>query len=55
MKSASNGDVLNGSLYVLNIHVLLMATLGAKHIPEPDTDWHEYRVVVSMLLLAIDC
>ena len=46
MKSASNGDVLNGSLQMLHIHVLLVAPLGAGHMAQPGTDQHESRVAV---------
>ncbi len=46
MKSASNGDVLHGSLQVLHIHVLLVAPLGAGHMAQPGADKHEGRVAV---------
>ena len=46
MKSASNGDVLNGSLQVLHIHVLLVAPLGTSHMAQPGTDQHEGRVAI---------
>ena len=45
MKSASNGDVLNGSLQVLHIHILLVAPLG-DHMAQPGTDQHEGGVAV---------
>ena len=46
MKSASNGDVLNGSLQVLHIHVLFVAPLGAGHMAQPGTDQHQSRVAI---------
>ena len=46
MKSASNGDVLNGSLQVLHVHVLLITPLGTGHMAQPGTDQHEGRVTV---------
>ena len=46
MKSASNGDVLNGSLQMLHVHVLLVSPLGASHMAQPGTDQHEGRVAV---------
>ena len=46
MKSASNGDVLNGSLQVLHIHVLLVSPLGASHMAQSSTDQHEGRVAI---------
>ena len=46
MKSAGNGDVLNGSLQVLHIHVFLVAPLCTGHMAQPGTDQHEGRVAV---------
>ena len=46
MKSASNGDVLNGSLQVLHVHVLLVALLGAGHMAQPGTNQHKGSVAV---------
>ena len=46
MKSASNGDVLNGSLQMLHVHVLLVSPLGASHMAQSSTDQHEGRVAV---------
>ena len=46
MKSASNGDVLNGSLQVHHVHVLLVAPLGAGHMAQPGTDQHEGGIAV---------
>ena len=46
MKSASNGGILNGSLRVLHVHVLLVASMGASHMAQPGTNQHEGRVAV---------
>ena len=46
MKSAGNGDVLNGSLQVLHIRVLLVAPLGTGHMSQPGADKHEGRVTI---------
>lgn len=46
MKSAGNGDVLNGSLQVLHVHVLLVAPLGAGRMAQPGTNQHKSRVAV---------
>jgi len=46
MKSAGNGDILNGSLQMLHIHVLLVAPLSADLMAQPGTDQHEGRVTV---------
>lgn len=46
MKSASNGDVLDGSLQVLHVHVLLISPLGASHMAQPGTDQHQSRVAI---------
>ena len=46
MKSASNGDILNGGLQMLHVHVLLVAPLGTGHMAQPGADKHEGRVTV---------
>ena len=46
MKSVSNGGVLNGSLQVLHIHVLLVASLSAGHMAQAGTDQHQGRTDV---------
>ena len=46
MKSASNGDILNGSLQMLHIHVLLVAPLRTGHMAQPSTDQHEGGIAV---------
>ena len=46
MKSASNGDVLNGRLRVLHVHVLFVAPLGTSYMAQSGTDQHEGRVAV---------
>ena len=38
MKSAGNGDILNGGLQVLHVHVLFVAPLGAGHMAQTGTD-----------------
>jgi len=44
--TGNGGGVLQGSLQALHIHVLLVASLGADHMAQPDTDQHEGRVTV---------
>ena len=55
MKSAGNGDVLNGSLQVLHIHVFLVAPLCTGHMAQPGTDQHEGRVAVREAALMLVC
>ena len=46
MKSTSNGDILQGRLQMLHIHVLLVAPLGASHMAQSGTNQHQGGVTI---------
>lgn len=46
MKSTRNGGLLKGSLQVLHVHVLLVAPLSTRHMPQPGADQHKGGVSV---------
>lgn len=46
MKSASNGNFLNGSLQLLHIRVLLVSPLGTGHMAQSGANRHEGGVAV---------
>ena len=48
MKSANNGGILNGSLQVLHVNVLLVASLGTSYMAESGTDQHEHEGRVAV-------
>lgn len=44
MESVSSGGILNGSLWGLRIHVLLV-DLSVRHMAQPGTEQHEGRLL----------
>lgn len=46
MRLPGNGDVIEGGLQMLHVHVLFVAPLGAGHMAQAGTDQHEGGVTI---------